>query len=118
MQFILILTRTIAEANDKAIRRYAEAVAKHPDKAQLHLISVEGRIAVIDDLVFSGTAGVYGYIGDPDANDDVFVVNQSAANCALLVDRSGQLLYLDTMRSVEEIEMTIFDPNFHNRISK
>lgn len=118
MQFVLIFGRTIADVNDRIIRQYAEAVAKYPDKAQLHLISVEGRLAVIDDLLFKASASTHGYMADAKTNDDLFVVNESAVNCGILVNGSGQLLYLDTMRNTEEVEMAIFDPSFHNKISK
>lgn len=77
MKVILILNKEVSENNRLTIEMFAQVINSTPEKAHLYIISMEGRLPVIDELYQKGYQGVTAYTTDPKTNLDVFAFSES-----------------------------------------
>lgn len=112
---MLIFNKLIAENNNECLKWFAEAVTTSNHRARLHIVSIEGGLAFVEDILQRyDSKTVLAYTANIKEDCDVKAVWESCWHCCLVIDKEGQLVGINQMHSVEQIQEVIEYPQLYD----
>lgn len=86
VQFILVLEIEVVYFNVACIKNFVSVASNHPTTVKLHIISTEGTMPLLDELLHGKSPNVNLYTGNVETNEKLRLIVEASEGRTLFVD--------------------------------